>query len=284
MMRAALLCLMLAASAAAAPCGNCEGHRVVGPGPVRYPCPVCEGSGEGPDLPAEETAAPASAMPEGPAAAAAEPAPPEAGKPRPVVARVTASARGTASSGPSVSKGSGVLVAASGSQAVVLTAWHVVRGATDAVSVSWPDGSSSPATVIASEDAWDLAALACRRPAAAPVPIAASAAKLGEPLTIAGYGAGPYREQRGACSDYLSPTREHPRQFLELKAAARKGDSGGPIFDERGELAGVLWGQKNGRTYGSSATRLRLFVAGIHSKPEPAAAAATCSTGRCSKR
>ncbi len=50
-MRSIILTLLLAATAAAAPCDNCHGDRVVGPGPVRFACPVCEGSGEIPDRP-----------------------------------------------------------------------------------------------------------------------------------------------------------------------------------------------------------------------------------------
>ena len=40
-----------------------------------------------------------------------------------------------------------------------------------------------------------------------------------------------------------------------------QGDSGGPIFDQAGELAGVLFGAARNRTIGSCSTRLALFLA-----------------------
>ena len=47
------------------------------------------------------------------------------------------------------------------------------------------------------------------------------------------------------------PVRDWPVEMVELSAAARKGDSGGPILNSRGELAGVLFGAGFGRTTGS---------------------------------
>lgn len=236
----AILVALFAASAAAAECGNCAGRRIVGTGAVRLPCPVCEGTGT--------TAGP-----------------------RPAVARVTAA------DGPSRVSGSGVLVSASGSTGVVLTNWHVVRSHRDGLTVSWPDGSSSPARVAASDETWDLAALSVRRPAAAPVALAAEPPRVGDRLTIAGYGpAGRYLEQSGAVTDFMSPTAKHPRQFVEMRAAARQGDSGGPMFNEAGELAGILFGQKDGLTCGSCSTRVAAFLGGVHGKPD-------CRDGRCPK-
>jgi len=276
---ATLLAMLFAATAAAAPCSNCDGHRVVGPGPVLYACPICEGTGTTPEMPPAPGLAAAAPEPDPEPAMMralpiqAEPAPPVRGRPRPVVARIESA------TGPSLSCGSGVLVAASGTQAIVLTNWHVVRGSRHEVRVYWPDGSKSPARVVASDDAWDLAALVVARPSATPVTIAATAPRIGEPLTIAGYGPPPYRyrEQRGPVTQYASPTNEHPEQFVELQATARQGDSGGPIFDARGELAGVLFGTRSGHTIGPCSTRLRAFLAGVH-WPD------TCPDGRCAKR
>lgn len=267
-LRTILISILLALSPVnghAADCANCRGGRVVGQGPVRWACPVCLGTGSVPDP--------------SPVAAASQPT--AAGRPRPVVARITAA------DGPSRICGSGVLVQASGSSATVLTNWHVVRSHRDGLSVSWPDGSASPASVVASDDSWDLAALAVPAPKAAPVPIAASAPRLGDSLTIAGYGPdGTYREQTGPVTDFLSPTREHARQFVELRAAARQGDSGGPIFNDRGELAGVLFGCKDGLTCGSCSTRLQTFLDSAGRARHSAAAAPkpACKNGRCAIR
>ena len=51
--------------------------------------------------------------------------------------------------------------------------------------------------------------------------------------------------------------------MVELDVEARQGDSGGPIFNERGELAGVLFGAGQGTTLGSFGGRVESFLASI---------------------
>jgi S1-C subfamily serine protease len=253
-----VLVLLIASTAAdAATCDTCDGRRTVGTGPIRYVCPECEGTGETPD-------------PSGPMAAA------RPGEPRPVVARVETS------DGPSRASGSGVLVAASESHGLVLTNWHVVRSHRDGIIVHWPDGSRSGGRVVKWDDAWDLAAIVVDTPTALPVTIAARAPRLGDMLTIAGYGAAPYkyREESGACVEFLSPTGSHPRELVELRATARQGDSGGPIFNADGELAGVLFGARPNATVGPCSTRVRAFLAGVK-LPRQVAAGSPCPDGKC---
>lgn len=179
--------------------------------------------------------------------------------PHPAVARIIAPESS------STSLGSGVLVDINRSQGLVLTNWHVVRDSRSAVLVQFPDGFQSAGTVVRWDEAWDLAALVIWKPRATPVTIAAAPPAIGDTLTIAGFGRGPYREETGPCLDYLSPSTGYPREFVELKATARQGDSGGPIFNDRGELAGVLFGQTEGRTIGSCSTRVRTFLAAVGS-------------------
>ena len=64
-----------------------------------------------------------------------------------------------------------------------------------------------------------------------------------------------------------------------MKAAARDGDSGGPMFNDGGELAGVLFGSANGRTVGSCSTRLRSFLAAAVAADRGQVAA--CVGGAC---
>jgi hypothetical protein len=195
--------------------------------------------------------------------------------PHPAVVRIVAAEQGAAS------LGSGVLVDANHEQAIVLTNWHVVRDSRSAVLVQFPDGFQTAGTVVRMDEAWDLAAIVIWKPPAIPVPLAATPPNPGDLLTIAGYGRGPYRAQTGRCTEYLSPGTGYPKEFVELSAGARQGDSGGPILNDRGELAGVLFGQNSGRTIGSCSTRLRTFLASIGSRgitPE-AAAALTAARG-----
>lgn len=179
--------------------------------------------------------------------------------PHPAVARIIAPESS------STSLGSGVLVDVNRSQGLVLTNWHVVRDSRSAVLVQFPDGFQSAGTVVRWDEAWDLAALVIWKPRATPVTIAPAPPAIGDTLTIAGFGRGPYREETGPCLDYLSPSTGYPREFVELKATARQGDSGGPIFNANGELAGVLFGQTDGRTIGSCSTRVRTFLAAVGS-------------------
>lgn len=181
-------------------------------------------------------------------------------QPHPAVARIIAP------EGTGVSLGSGVLVDANQTQGLVLTNWHVIRDSRSAVLVQFPDGFQSAGTVIRFDEAWDLAAIAIWKPPVEPVPLAAMPPVIGEPLTIAGYGRGAYRAQSGPCTDYLSPGTGYTKEFVELAAAARQGDSGGPILNADGHLAGILFGQSEGRTIGSCSTRLKTFLASVGSR------------------
>ncbi len=172
----------------------------------------------------------------------------------PAVVRVIATEQGGASCG------SGALVGVNQTYGLVVTNWHVVRDARGPITVIFPDGFQSPATVLAANRDWDLAALAIWRPQVAPIPLATEAPRLGEVLTIAGYGRGWYRAAAGRCTQYVSPGRNCPFEMVELDTPARSGDSGGPILNQRGELAGVLFGSGFGRTTGSYCGRVRWFL------------------------
>jgi hypothetical protein len=114
--------------------------------------------------------------------------------------------------------------------------------------------------VLATDRQWDLAALAIRRPHVEPISLADDVPRRGDPLTIAGYGSGWYRASTGRCTQYVSPGFGLPFEMVELDTAARQGDSGGPILNYRGELAGVLFGAGFGRTAGSHCGRVRRFL------------------------
>jgi len=179
---------------------------------------------------------------------------PSFSRPHPSVVRVVVPERDGAS------LGSGALVAVNESSGLVLTNWHVVRDAAGPIAVYFPDGFRSGAYLLRVDRDWDLAALAIWRPNAAPIPLSGRAPRPGESLTIAGYGSGSYRALTGRCTQYVSPGGDHPFEMIELSAPARNGDSGGPILNDRGELAGILFGSSFGRTSGSYCGRLRWFM------------------------
>jgi hypothetical protein len=159
-----------------------------------------------------------------------------------------------------VSYGSGTLVAVNDTYGLVVTNWHVVRDAAAPVWVAFPNGFRSAATILKTDRDWDLAALAVWRPNVTPLPLATQPPRPGERLTIAGYGSGSFRAISGQCTQYVSPGGNHPFEMVELSAPARNGDSGGPILNDRGEIAGVLFGSAYGQTTGSYCGRLRYFL------------------------
>ncbi len=186
---------------------------------------------------------------------AGEPAPQEKQQPRSAVVRVAvAEGKGV------MSYGSGTLVRCNKEHAVVVTNWHVVRDAAGEISVEFPDGFRSTATVLETDKTWDLAALSISPPKVKPVAIAETMPKRGDELTIAGYGSGTYREATGQVTQYVAPGDDEPFEMVEVNVAARNGDSGGPIFNRRGYLAGVLFGSADGCTNGSHGNRVRWFL------------------------
>ncbi|MGL4511700.1 MAG: trypsin-like peptidase domain-containing protein [Lacipirellulaceae bacterium] len=175
--------------------------------------------------------------------------------PHPAVCRVIVTERdGTAF-------GSGTLVDARDQYGLVVTNWHVVRDATGPIHVVFPDGFRSEGRPLKVDEHWDLAALLVWRPATEPAPIAPAAPQPGEPLVICGYGQGDYRAAAGRCTQYFAPEEGMPHELVELSVEARQGDSGGPIFNSRGQVAGVLFGAGRGTTLGSFGGRVQSFLA-----------------------
>lgn len=199
----------------------------------------------GPYIPARPVSGPAKAQPQ------------QAAPPHPSVARITVIEKD------GISYGSGTLVDSRGQFGLVVTNWHVIRDAAGHITVEFPDGFKSAAQVAKTDKDWDLAALSIARPNAEPVPVSAAAPQPGEPLTIAGYGSGDYRMASGQCTQYLAPGIDLPYEMVELSAEARQGDSGGPIFNQKGELAGVLFGSGPGYTSGSYGGRVLQFLTSV---------------------
>lgn len=162
-----------------------------------------------------------------------------------------------------ISLGSGTLIDVRGEWGLVISNWHVVRDAAGPIQIQFANGYVAPATVVKTDSDWDLAALSVHKPSAAPIPLAGAAPQPGEPLSIAGYGSGSYRVASGRVTQYLAPGVKFPYEIVEVSAEARQGDSGGPILNARGELAGVLFGSAGGLTSGSYVGRVREFLVGV---------------------
>src|SRR5690606_10770202 len=166
-------------------------------------------------------------------------------EPHPAVARIIVpEVDGTA-------YGSGTLIDKRDQYGLVLTNWHVVEGASETIEVQFPDGFRSQARALKVDSDWDLAALVIWKPNCEPVRLASRAPRAGDVLTIWGYGAGDFGRATGRCTQYYSPQLDLPGELVELDVEARQGDSGGPILNGQGELAGVLFGAGRGTTLGS---------------------------------
>jgi hypothetical protein len=184
------------------------------------------------------------------------------------------SAPGTATPHPAVARvivpeddaiayGSGTLVDVRDQYGLVVTNWHVVRDSKGTVDVVFPSGFRSQARPLKVDKDWDLAALVVWRPPIEPVHMSATPPKPGDLLTIHGYGQGQYRIATGHCTQFFAPKENFPCEMVELDVEARQGDSGGPIFNDRGEIAGVLFGAGEGTTIGSFAPRVQSFLASL---------------------
>jgi hypothetical protein len=176
-------------------------------------------------------------------------------RPHPAVVRVIVPEDGA------TSYGSGTLIDVRDQFGLVITNWHVVRDAQGPVEVLFPCGYRSKARALKVDADWDLAALVVWRPPTEPVRLSVTAPQPGDQLTICGYGQGMYRSVTGRCTQYYAPRADFPQQMVELDVQARQGDSGGPIFNDRGELAGVLFGAGQGTTLGSFGGRVESFLA-----------------------
>ncbi len=175
--------------------------------------------------------------------------------PHPAVVRILALEKS------GTSYGSGSLVAREGSYGIVVTNWHVVRDVDGEILVTFPGGFRSTAKILRTDRTWDLAALMVWSPKMVRVlPLARELPKPGDPLAIAGYGSGSFRAVAGTCKQYVAPGANLPSEMIELSAVARQGDSGGPILNQDGELAGVLFGAGWRSTSGSHVMRVKVFL------------------------
>lgn len=177
--------------------------------------------------------------------------------PHPAVARIIVPEAGA------TAYGSGTLVDVRDQFGLVITNWHVVRDSQGTVEVVFPSGFRSHARPLKVDSDWDLAALVIWRPPIEPVRVSAVPPQPGDLLSIHGYGQGQYRIATGRCTAYYAPKLNFPREMVELDVEARQGDSGGPIFNQRGELAGVLFGAGQGTTIGSFAPRVESFLVSL---------------------
>lgn len=169
--------------------------------------------------------------------------------PRPTVHHIKAGVYG----------GTGVSVATSQGQTLVLTAYHVVRDS-GSFTVNGKD-----AVLIGVDRKWDIAALVVNE--VLPVSrLSKRVPQIGDTMTICGYGTGSYKEATGEVIEFATADNV-ARDWIHMDAPGRSGDSGGPIFYEDGTVGAILWGTDRVGAYGAHCGRVREFLKTINVYP-----------------
>lgn len=153
-----------------------------------------------------------------------------------------------------MAKGSGVYVVSNDTY-VVITAAHVVRGSTK-VFVTFR-GSKNPITVQAEvlykDTTYDCAILGLYRHPLDGEDIATTMAYQddlsnleSQSLQNAGFGGDEVLNAGiGRILKYMAPSGGLANDWMVIRAKARFGDSGGPVYLSSGKVAGILWGKDN---------------------------------------
>ena len=144
--------------------------------------------------------------------------------------------------------GTGVVVNRDGT---VLTAYHVVRGAT-AIQLTFGDGTTSAATVSSSTPESDLATLAPSKLPSVVVPaVLAGGAAVGDTTYTAGNPLGLIASFSAGVISGLDRTIPRPdgsgnmTGVIQFDAVVEPGSSGGPLLNRQGQVIGIVTGLAN---------------------------------------
>ncbi|CAN5188462.1 hypothetical protein BH18CHL2_BH18CHL2_04260 [soil metagenome] len=150
----------------------------------------------------------------------------------------------------SVHGGSGVVLDSSGR---ILTSLHVVQGGTD-VTVTFSDGTESPAAIIAAQQENDIAVLQAGNPPRVVVPATLGdprSIRVGDEAIVVGNPMGLARSlSAGAISGLdrtfkASGTAQALTGLIQFDAAVNPGNSGGPLLNSDGDVIGIVTGLAN---------------------------------------
>jgi serine protease Do len=155
-----------------------------------------------------------------------------------------------------MSMGTGTLVRPD----LVITNNHVVRDRAGVIRILFPDWTVVTAKVVKVDKKWDLAALKIE-PVKVPPMKFGKHPKLGDVVTVGGYGSGWFESNSGKIVDFYKPDAKSPGDIVNVGAMVRNGDSGGPIISN-GKLVGVLFGCNDG-TYGTDVGQVKRFLEGV---------------------
>jgi S1-C subfamily serine protease len=163
----------------------------------------------------------------------------------------------------------------------VLTANHVVQTA-KSIEISLTDRLTPrrkqkvlAAHVVANDVVWDVAVLGIGSldlDEAAQLPYGKdSKPVVGATLEACGYGPdGRLAHHMGHFLGYRAPVDENAvTDWLAISGRSRDGDSGGPVFDNKGRVMAVLWGTDLDAMLGAQAGRLHVLLqTAVATKPD----------------
>jgi hypothetical protein len=159
------------------------------------------------------------------------------------------------------SAGTGCLVGVDERSGLVVTCHHIFTDGVQSPFVVFPNGQRFPAQLVGDDPTNDVSALSIERPNVVPVPLADYQPPKGEQLISAGFG--------GTDSNRLASNRgtvdrhadlDGSYGAIRLTGTVRSGDSGGPIFNQHGELVAIIWGGNNEGVYGTGSHKVNVML------------------------
>ncbi len=184
--------------------------------------------------------------------------------------------------------GTGVLVGDSGRYRI-LTANHVVHGMQE-ITIVYMVGDAlgkCQATVVATDEIYDVSVLKPERVPATVEDFVVETARgengnnlVGKDLHVVGYGGlnDPFRAAYGQGLKYVQPSPgvgdgrsshsyeyppvegKYPPDWIQVSVPGRMGDSGCPLFNDRNEVVGILWGSNGTNSVATSCGRLQIIL------------------------
>jgi small nuclear ribonucleoprotein (snRNP)-like protein len=159
--------------------------------------------------------------------------------------------------GKTSSRGSGTLYRSN----AIVTCYHLFTDSKKGITVTFRDGTKVKGRLIEYDKTYDLACVEIDPVQYRPAKVSDSKNLAGQ-FEARGYGAEGegFRSVRGSFVRWASPSNSGSvASTLVLNSGVRSGDSGGGIFNDGG-LYGVIWGSRDGETYGTSGAGFRQFI------------------------
>ena len=160
--------------------------------------------------------------------------------------------------------GSGAVFRQERKVAYVLTAAHVIADRTKGGVTVWTGKQLYQATVLREDKLWDVAVLRIANPGIKPLILADDLPEIGDSVECSGLGSnGVFQYRIGPVTQFVSPGKNLPLEWIEVKVASRQGDSGGPIVNTKGRIVGLINGTNGRITAGPCLPRIRKIVDGL---------------------